>query len=149
MRSPRFPRCIADPPRLGVRRLRAVVLLLALGTLPACATWAPVDGPARLIIEERQPRSVRVITPQGDTTVIRSPRLEGDSIATLTQECRRNVAAGGVTTCEQTSTPVVALADVQSLELRKGRPVRTALLLVGGFVVASYAYLLWAFRHYD
>ena len=89
------------------------VLALQLG---ACATWQPAPVGPRELIEAERPASVRVLRLDGTTTVVRDPRIENDSIVTVTGECRRLQNSPGYV-CP--TTAVVALTDVLRLDTRR------------------------------
>jgi len=108
------------------------MLVLFLGS---CTTWQPTTISPRQVIEEDQPRSVRVTGSDGVRRIVRNPRIEDEAIV-MDAECRRTPNPQGGYICP--TETVVALDDVTRIDVRRVAVVRSALLLLG-FGVAGFA----------
>jgi len=133
-------------------RPRSVLLLFLLLHLTACYTWQGVatTSPAG-VIEATQPDRVRVTMPDGTQVELENPSVEGDELVGRVHEssfwCRAFL--GGYTRrgedeCDRFVVRSIPLADVFTLEIRKGDTRMRVLMGVGvvaAFVAASMGVL--------
>ncbi|HIF38168.1 MAG TPA: hypothetical protein EYQ69_02850 [Gemmatimonadetes bacterium] len=135
-------------------RPRAVLLLLLQLHLTACATWqavTPTPMSVSQLIEGDRPERVRVTTLLAQWELV-DPSVKGDEVVGHVDEssflCRvffsgyyepRNEDA-----CERFVARSVPLADIVTLETRKGETAERVLMGVGvvaGFVLATMGVL--------
>ncbi len=127
-------------------KVRYLIPVLLLGTV-SCATWEPVTptmmSPAQFV-EEHRPERVKVTT-QLAQWELEDPSVEGDDIVGDVDEssflCRAlfgNYYEGRGTkdACENFVAHSVPIADIVTLEARKGET--TERVLVGLGVIAGY-----------
>jgi hypothetical protein len=107
-----------------------MVLLMTLN-LSACSTWQATElGPRQVI--EAQPSRVRVTDLDGDRTVILYPAIDVDSIRghdhalRTTLEVREGALA---------PVAILAITDVQAIEVRRFSAPRTLGLVLAGLLV--------------
>jgi len=91
---------------MSALRCRPVALLMLVLFLGACTTWQPGVVSPRQLIEEGQPRVVRVTSPDSVRRVVRNPRIENEAIV-VDAECRSSVSPLGGYVCP--AETVVAL----------------------------------------
>ena len=121
---------------MRLRRYRPVAIVLLVLHLSACTTWRPSPIEPRQLIEEERPSAVRITKTDGTEQVVREPRIQGDSIAMTSEDCRTSVAAGASVAggvrilCETTTLAVAALGDVRGIEIRQSDTGKTILLIV-------------------
>lgn len=107
-------------------------LLLAIH-LAGCTYWQPATVAPRELIEIDQPSLIRITPASGESLVIQSPSIRGDSIAGVRPRSRE--------------TRGILLSDVRSIEVSHVSAGRTLGLVVLTGVVALagfYTYLLIA-----
>jgi hypothetical protein len=102
-----------EPPRVGGARHRLLGALLLVLTA-ACTRWEPSTIRPRQLLAEEHPGVVRVTRADGESMVLRSPRIEGDYISSCAREASDRCAA--------------ALDDVLQVEVQRYRPVATVVL---------------------
>jgi hypothetical protein len=105
-------------------RCRPIALFLLVVFLGGCVTWRPTTVSPRQVIEEEQPSRIRVTHMSGEITVVSDPGVVNDSIVFLQEPCPAGVVAVEGRPCG----PVVALADVRTLEVRQVSATRTIAL---------------------
>ena len=100
--------------------------------MAGCTSWRPSPVSPRQVIEERQPKSVRITTTDGNRSIMRQPAVENDSIRGILSEessCETSVAAGGRQVCATSTERMrIALSDVTMVEVRAASPQKVALL---------------------
>ena len=110
--------------------LSALMLGLTLG---GCYRWsAPPGGPSQLM-EQTHPSVLRVHRREGQVLEIARPQIVGDSIHGVVEDAGRPPVA-----------VVVALSDVQRVETRHFRPVRTYLMVGGVTLLLLFSQFLRA-----
>ena len=114
------------PPRRSLPRRVARGAAVALLALNACYVWRPATlDPSHDFLYG----TARISRTSGAETVVRGPRLVGDSI---------------LATATRTVTPVaIARTDVQRIEVRRLSRGRTAIAGIG--IMAAYFALAWGF----
>lgn len=113
--------------RKAVGRLRSSLILLLL-TVSACATWTPSEVSPRELIEQEEPRLIRVRTADGESRLAHHPRIEADAVV-VDGECRRSPNPRGGYVCP--TETVAALDDVRNVDVRRLAWGRSLLLAVG------------------
>ena len=134
-------------------RARAVLLLLLLLNLTACATWqavTPTPMSVAQLIEEDRPERVRVTTLLSQLELV-DPSVKGDELMGHVNEpslwCRvflSGYTRRGEDECDRFVVGSIPLADVFTLEIRKGDTRMRVLMGVGvvaAFVAASMGVL--------
>lgn len=131
--------------------MKKILLLVGVIALASCATWEPVTRTSMSVtrlIEEDRPERVRVTT-QLAQWELEDPSVEGDEIVGYVDEasflCRAlfgNYYEGRGTkdACENFVARSVPLADIVTLETRKGETTEGILMGVGvmaGFMLAT------------
>ena len=105
---------------------RVIAYALFLLYLPACVSWQVEAGVStRQLIATRHPNAVRVTQRDGSHTVLRNPRIEGDSLS--------GYGSGRLST--------FAVSDVRQVAIQKYDARKTA-GLVGG-ICGGIAILLF------
>jgi hypothetical protein len=111
--------CVARRPR---PRWPRTVVLVVLG---ACHTWRVQPVPPAQLLSGASPSQVRLTLHDGRRVVIRQPVLHSDSVASGADD-----------------TPPLAVAEIDSIALRKGDPAKTmglVMLIVGVPVILCAA----------
>ena len=108
-------------------RCRPVALLLLLLHAGGCATWRPSEVGPRELIEQEQPRLIRVTGVDPVGRLVRNPRIEDDAIV-VDAECRRSPNPQGGYICP--TEVVVALDDVTRIDVRRVAVGRSVLVLL-------------------
>ena len=131
--------------------MKRVLLLVGVIALASCATWQPVTPTSMSLaqfVEEDRPERVRVTT-QLAQWELEDPSVEGDEIAGYVDEssflCRAlfgNYYEGSSNkdACENFVAHSVSMADIVTLETRKGETTERILMGVGvmaGFMLAT------------
>jgi hypothetical protein len=114
-------------------RLAAAILLAAY--LPACTGYQVMADPSTGLQASPKPvKEARVTLRTGERFELMSPRVDGDSL--------RGVPAGG-------PARSVALADVATVEVRKGSTGKTLALVLGVTAVVGLVALVIAAATYE
>ena len=134
-------------------RARAVLLLFLVLNLTACATWqavTPTPMSVAQLIEEDRPERVRVTTLLSQLELV-DPSVKGDELMGHVNEpslwCRvflSGYTRRGEDECDRFVVRSIPLADVFTLEIRKGDTRMRVLMgvgLVAAFVAASMGVL--------
>ena len=131
--------------------MKKILMLVGVIALASCATWEPVTRTSMSVTrltEEDRPERVRVTT-QLAQWELEDPSVEGDEIVGYVDEasflCRvlfGNYYEGRGTkdACENFVARSVPLADIVTLETRKGETTEGILMGVGvmaGFMLAT------------
>lgn len=102
------------------RLSQSVAALLTLTTLAACQRWTTVESPIASTVEKNDPDHIRITTTDGRVMELRSPIVEGDSIA--------GTVAGE-------PQAMVAIAEIEKLEFRQSNAGLTLLSVAGAAAI--------------
>jgi len=115
---------------------RAVSLLLLAAYLPACTSYQATTQPvAELTAAPNAPSHLRVTTSNGATVEVDEPRVVNDTLYGSTW----TTGAGGK---QSAGVMTIPLADIRTVEVKKGDATKTLLLvggIVGGILIISVA----------
>jgi hypothetical protein len=123
-------------------RARMMAPLLLGLHLGGCMTWQPSPIAPRRLIEEERPSRVRVIRPNTPPLVIRNPRIENDSIAVVSGQCRRLPGRNVRYTCPTRS--LVALDELFLLEVPRPSGARTLLVIAPILLLVTLAFVYYS-----
>ena len=121
----------------------AVVLLgvLLAAWLAACTSWKTQHEPLQIVVAEKEPKTIRVTTVQGDTHVIREPLIRADTLYGWF-EAETEGDGSWETVPISNGWAAIPTDDVLRVEVREsntGRTVLLASLLVVGASIAIAA----------
>ena len=117
---------------------RSVAILLLVLHLGACTRWEPTTLSPRALIDEEQPRAVRITRADGSRVALDHPLIRSDSIAVPPGECERVFTTDGRAECA--GVTAVALNDIQTLDVRRSDGLRT----LGAIALMPVIFVAWA-----
>lgn len=127
---------------MSALRCRSLALLLLFLNLAACTTWRLSTVRPSELVEDERPSAIRVVQSDGAAVVIRSPRIEGDSILGTEQECVRLLSGRQPQySCAWVDGPRVSLDDIERVEVERSVGV-VPTLIIGLPILAGVGLLL-------
>lgn len=126
------------------RKCLRVALIPLLCTATACYSWVRTGANPRRVIEGDRPAKIRVTRIDGTHLVILNPSVRDDSIVKTAPSCGMD-ATTGVRVCSRDvseSRAVLALGEVNGLEIQRYSRQKTSLLVLGTPIVASVTYVV-------